>query len=236
MSSRPVDPADDFVRQHLESRGFASIRHEPDGNVPPDFLVDNRIAIEVRRLIQHESTDGRQRGLTETAIPLQNQLKRLLDSFGTTEGRRSWYVAVRFWRPMPSWKLIRDEVSKWLTEVSKDLQGEDPVRIFGDAIELRLWIRPNRTDRVFYLAMFTDWDSGGLVVNEVRQNLKHCIDEKSAKISSFRSRYPEWWLAVTDHIGLGTDLFDLEQFSAELPDKGKFDKVLIVGAASHFEF
>ncbi len=47
------------VRQYLEHVGFQDIKYEPDGNIPPDFLVGGRVAVEVRRLNQHFNTEGK---------------------------------------------------------------------------------------------------------------------------------------------------------------------------------
>ena len=38
------------VQEYLISKGFNNIIFEPDGNVPPDFVVNTNIAIEARRL------------------------------------------------------------------------------------------------------------------------------------------------------------------------------------------
>jgi hypothetical protein len=62
-----MDEAEAHIHKYLAHRGFVDIKHEPDGNVPPDFLVNDRIAVEVRRLIQHEDSAGRPRGLSENA-------------------------------------------------------------------------------------------------------------------------------------------------------------------------
>jgi hypothetical protein len=43
------------AREYLESLGFKQIIYEPDGNIPPDFLVESSIAIEVRCLNQHKN-------------------------------------------------------------------------------------------------------------------------------------------------------------------------------------
>ena len=42
-----------LAKDYLVSKNFKSIKFEPDGNIPPDFLVNNNIAIEVRRLNKH---------------------------------------------------------------------------------------------------------------------------------------------------------------------------------------
>jgi len=36
-----------WVEEYLTHRGFRDIVYEPDGNVPPDFLVNGKIANEV---------------------------------------------------------------------------------------------------------------------------------------------------------------------------------------------
>jgi hypothetical protein len=42
-----------IAENYLTSLGFENVVFEPDGNIPPDFFVDDRIAVEVRRLNQH---------------------------------------------------------------------------------------------------------------------------------------------------------------------------------------
>jgi len=64
-----MDDSEIVVRQHLEHLGFKSIIYEPDGNIPPDFLVEGRIAVEVRRLNQnYVSGSGQLEGLETTRI------------------------------------------------------------------------------------------------------------------------------------------------------------------------
>ena len=43
-----MDPTERQVYDHLAQRGFERIEFEPDGQRPPDFLVDSRIAVEAR--------------------------------------------------------------------------------------------------------------------------------------------------------------------------------------------
>jgi hypothetical protein len=64
-----MDASESLVRDFLLQRGYADIVYEPDGKVPPDFLIDGRIAVEVRRLNQSYETGSRMRGLEEDSIP-----------------------------------------------------------------------------------------------------------------------------------------------------------------------
>jgi len=43
-----MDASEKLVAKYLAHRGYMDVIYEPDGNVPPDFLVNGCIAIEVR--------------------------------------------------------------------------------------------------------------------------------------------------------------------------------------------
>ena len=60
-----MDHSEKVVFQYLKSRGFINIVYEPDGNIPPDFTIDGRIAVEVRRLNENEKTTTEHGGLEE---------------------------------------------------------------------------------------------------------------------------------------------------------------------------
>ena len=60
-----MDHSEKVVFQYLKSRGFINIVYEPDGNIPPDFTIDGRNAVEVRRLNENEKTTTGHRGLEE---------------------------------------------------------------------------------------------------------------------------------------------------------------------------
>ena len=77
-----MDSTEAHVGAHLKHRGFTDVAYEPDGNVPPDFLVYGTIAIEVRRLNQNHFGESKAKGLEEVAIPLWNKIKTLLSSLG----------------------------------------------------------------------------------------------------------------------------------------------------------
>ena len=75
-----MDDSEKLVEEFLIDRGFSNVIYEPDGKVPPDFLVNGRIAVEVRRLNQNEEMDEGYRGLEEVAIPLKVALRKIASS------------------------------------------------------------------------------------------------------------------------------------------------------------
>ena len=56
---------------------------------------------------------------------------------------------------------------------------------------------------LFVLGGSVDQESGGSIVAELEASLRIIVPEKSAKVAAFRSKYPEWWLVLTDHIAPG---------------------------------
>ena len=79
---RPMDTCECWVDKYLRHIGYTDIVFEPDGNIPPDFLVNKRIAIEVRMLNQSYDESGRVRGLDETTIPLWKTLEEVAAQIG----------------------------------------------------------------------------------------------------------------------------------------------------------
>ena len=67
---------------------------------------------------------------------------------------------------------------------------------------------------------FADRDAGGWLIAELERNIRICVLEKTAKIAVVRTRYPEWWLILIDHIGYG----DREALHVE----HGWDKVILV--------
>lgn len=72
-----------IIENYLKSLGFSDIIYEPNGNVPPDFLVDKTIAIEVRRLNQQYFTPKGTDGLEEQRFPFFNLLESCLAEFNS---------------------------------------------------------------------------------------------------------------------------------------------------------
>ncbi len=85
-----MNDSETTVCEYLKSLRIGSVRYEPDGNVPPDFLVDGRVAVEARRLNEHEEVNGIPRGLEVTAKPLHRAMVKALRASGPPDGHRSW--------------------------------------------------------------------------------------------------------------------------------------------------
>lgn len=79
-----MDKAEHAAKRFLDSTGLGTFLHEPDGNVPPDFALEDRsVGVEVRRLNQQiECADGRYRGLEDAAVPFRRTSGRFCEASG----------------------------------------------------------------------------------------------------------------------------------------------------------
>ncbi len=66
-------------------------------------------------------------------------------------------------------------------------------------------------------------DSGAWVVSHLERNVRICIDEKTAKISGIRTKYPEWWLVLIDRIFYGVWVWE----AIHIPHHG-WDRVILI--------
>ena len=198
-----MNDSEKSVYQYLKNQGLGTVVYEPDGKVPPDFLVDGRIAVEVRRLNENEETDSGHRGLEEVSKPLNTLVRKALAAMGPPADGTSWFVFYTYRRPLPPWKTLDKGLRGVLREVrEKPDPGECEVRVLS---KMRLsFTRASKVHpNLFVLGSWSDHDSGGFVISDMAQNLRICIAEKSLKVSKFKGKYPEWLLALEDRIGYG---------------------------------
>jgi hypothetical protein len=186
-----MDQSETWAKDYLIYRGFKSddVLFEPDGNVPPDFLVEGRIAVEVRRLNQHwESASGDLQPMEELSIPLLIRLRKLLHSFGPPTNGVSWYVIHRFGRPQltKDWEpILRAELEPFQKGEIED--HETTVRI-DNHFNMRLIRRSEPGASTFISGGDSDFDTDGWVIPELERNLTICIQEKSGKIAPYREQ------------------------------------------------
>jgi hypothetical protein len=190
-----------WVEEYLTHRGFRDIVYEPDGNVPPDFLVDGKIAIEVRRLNQHhEDKSGKLEALEQLAMPLRDRLEALLKTLGPPANGVGWGMSYGFKRPQltKNWEpVVREKLQAFQSET---VAADERVIEIDRNFRLRL-IRMSKPGRLAFVLMGnTDSNAGGWVIPELEKNLTLCIAEKTRKIAPYRSKYPEWWLIFVDFV------------------------------------
>jgi hypothetical protein len=229
-----LDRSEKTAKDHLFFRGYLDIVHEPDGNVPPDFLVEGKIAVEVRRLNQNDFTSMPPAGLEEAEIPLTMSFARLLASYGTSGATR--FIGLSFGRPLPRWTVLVKEARTFLDAVLAGTVPEGIKQAVAPNVELEYLGTASGAGDAFDLGVVDDRDGGGWVFELLEQNLRLCVAEKTCKIAPYRSRYPEWWLILVDYVACGLLERASEQFRRTTRLTHDWDKVIIVNPADYTDY
>jgi hypothetical protein len=227
-----MDKSEAIVKAHLEYLGFAEIVYQPDGkHLPPDFLVGDRIAVEVRRLNENEVNDvGELQGLETIRISTERKLMRLCKSLGPSKSGSSWFIELTLKRPIPAWRDMEPDLRRKLVSFRDDEQGQRPCTInIAHGVKVRVFFKasvPHPT--CFILGACNDADRGGFAFENTQRNLRLCVREKMEKIARVRHKYPEWWLIFVDLIGFGVDECDRDFFRDHLKIEHDLDRVILV--------
>lgn len=219
-----MDPTEQKAKVYLVSRGFRDrdIVYEPNGNIPPDFLIENRIAVEVRLLNKHFITaDGKYIPLTTLSNSLCRELENICDALGPPKDERSWYIVPNFQRPsLTPWRKSKRKIISELQSVRATAEQANKVIEVDENLKLELLRAGRRYSTCFVLGGLADQDSGGFVLHDKQKNLEICIEDKAHKVAPYRAKYPEWWLLLIDDLNLG----DFDQVTVH----HTFDKLIIL--------
>jgi hypothetical protein len=231
-----MDEAEKHVEQYLRRLGFKDIVHEPDGNVPPDFLVNGDIAIEVRRLNQNHITSEGYEGLEQLNLTLYKMIERECERIPAIPGEPVWFLVYEFERPLdhrPLKKLVRSALAE------ADMEGKTGLVDILNIPNFKLQAAKGSStlENKFRPGIISDHDSGGFIGSMVIDNLILVLKEKSKKIEPYRAKYKEWWLIVFDQIGTWLS----EDASHELPTRPEieakcshsFDRVIAVDSRDY---
>ena len=219
----------------LKFQGYQNIEYEPDGNIPPDILVNDKIAVEVRRLNQNQLIDDKIIGLEIDEFKIYGILKNLFEKISDRDFEKSVFVNYSFERPLPKNDVIKEEITRIL-HFHKLFISERKKYKIGNWLKMECFPSSKKLKNQFRFGIRSDNDSGGFVVETIYENLKLILTEKENKIKTIKHKYGEWWLALVDTVSFGLEDLDINQFY-ELPKlEHKFDKILIVSAEDSTDF
>lgn len=217
-----------IVEGYLKSLQIGEVVYEPDGKVPPDFLIGERVAVEVRRLNQHYEVGGALRGLEQDTIPLRHRLENLLAEIRHVNPG-TWFVMFSFRRPLADWSLIRhklkDALYAFLEQPSDQIWSTEIVQGFT-ITTIPATVAEGRS---LLIGGYTDRDAGGWVVSELVRNMSAYVAEKTKKVAPYLNQYPEWWLVFVDYIGQESEASDVR---AHIKRAEPWTKVLVLNPTS----
>ena len=220
-----MDRSEERALAYLESLQLGPVAYEPDGRIPPDFVMGD-IAVEVRRLNQNFETQGSYEGLESAEASLIRFVERLLPTFGPAPDGKGWWVSYDFWRPIDG-KAIKRALPEALAVFQAAPKPDGADFRLAKTFELEIRRASIPVAQLFMLGGYSDRDAGGFVASEIIRNLNLCIAEKATKIAPYKDRYREWWLVLPDHIGPDLNPDERESIGEHV-DVRTFSRVILV--------
>lgn len=189
MIGRKMNREEHIAETYLKSLSLGDVTFEPDGNIPPDFSLNKEIAIEVRRLNQHYFSNGKTQGLENVRMPLFDFLNTTLRKFDADYQGNSYWVSVRFHRPIGKLSDIKKEIIRTLTSFL-NMPPQLPCNLqVTSNIRFNVFSSQPVEGRVFRFAGGSDRESGGFVLSEFTKNFKYCVEEKTRLTKKYRDKY-----------------------------------------------
>jgi hypothetical protein len=205
-----------LAKKFLVHRGHSRVTFEPGGrDTTPDFLVDEQVAVEVRRLNQSfESSDGRVEGL---------------------EQQQSWFLCIHFRRSVDDWENVwkslrpklRDELKIFM---NRPVRSECEIRL---SRSLKISIHPASWPHPTFFVMAGGVRGSVWVLPEMVKNIQLCIVEKAGNITRSKYKDKEWWLILIDRTGLVFDEDDYSDVCKMMSLRHTFKRVIIINPRDH---
>ena len=221
------------AKQYLQTLNYLKVEYEPLGNVTPDFLINNKTAVEVRRLNRNFINSKKKLNIENIEISVIKKIKKLLENFKQTPHSNSSYISLTLSKPIDNEKkinLIR-RVKKILKKHTSHISKNRSYKI-GDSIKITFTPTDKKSNIYVYSGCNNDffW-----IIHELQKTIQSAIDEKSKKIEKNFKLYNEWWLILVDSIVHGLDSKDFKKLQNIQLNKQNFSKVIILSAKGEFK-
>ncbi|MDZ7859760.1 MAG: hypothetical protein U5O15_03685 [Candidatus Krumholzibacteriota bacterium] len=223
-----MDETEKIAKEYIKLKGYKNIEYEPDGNIPPDFLVNGEIAIEVRRLNQNIRTEEGYEGLENAHFPVWERIREHLISYGASKTGESWYVTYWFERPIPDWKTLKAKIERVLLKFRDLGPHKNTEYDINNRFKIKIYRASKEHSKFYLFGGCIDRDACGFVMAKLLNNLDICIKEKTEKIKAYKGQYPYWWLILVDHIDYSMEEIDRKFFQEEAKISHNWDKVILV--------
>ena len=199
-----MDQAELHAKAFLGGLGFTDVIFEPDGNVPPDFALDGRIAVEVRRLHHIERASGSEaRGTDESWIPLYRRVSELCDQLSKDNPERFWILSYSIKRPVQTWRSTRAILELWLLSLRNLPAATREHVLNAPSLTVTAYASTELSTPEFHAGIINDPETTGWQIPLLLQGVEHCLVDKTTKVAPYLSRYDEWWLVLIDQISYG---------------------------------
>lgn len=217
-----------IVFKYLNQLDRGEVIWEPDGNIPPDFAINSKIAVEARRLNQNFQKGETRESLETLSYSLNEVMDEVLCSFDANYSGKSYDVQLTFRRPVEPIHTLKNKLRRHLANFLGQ-NGPLPKEIMvASKITLVFYDRLPNPGKTFIKLPIRDHNYEGWIRSSYIKNIDLCISEKNQKVNNFLHKYSEWWLVLVDRTLHHMDEDDRIMIVQYLVDLGNFSQLHVV--------
>lgn len=182
--------------------GEDNIEFEPDGNIPPDFVAYEDLAIEVRRLNSHEFYGDNAIPARRHDVFLNNYLEKKLNLMAPPENGLSWHIQLSYESAPEKAEWKRDQllIHEFLSAIETKPTSSKIKENLTDKLRITALPGTYNSKKTFLSGVVNTTRVGALLQESLRKNIEFCIIEKSKKITPYIDKYPVWTLILVNHM------------------------------------
>lgn len=226
-----VNREEKLVAAMFSKQGY-KVDEEPDGNIPPDLVLDNEVAIEVTRLSKVVNIGNQQRPVNNDSSSIIAKLKNDINTPENNNGTHRYVVNAIVKRPFGNLKKTSKKIQNELKSfnINKLINNEYKVLI-SESVTIIISKRTVQSCNGFLLAGIIDLDSSQEDNNAILDSVLFCLKSKEKKILPYYDKYSEWWLVLSDTITYGSMLDYKNHLESHLPES-IFSKIIFMNSLS----
>ena len=226
-----------IAETYLKTCIFDTVQYEPIRNKTPDFLCDNDIAVEVRRLnFLEKKTTGTLKGCEDSAIPMLMGIESVLKKFGEVKNKPAWWLACQFERPLMTTRDIKKTLEERIrTGLKTKVYDKIEIIINEEPLLKFKLIRSGKdiNDGTIKLGITSDYDIGGFVMERTKESLNYCINEKTNKIENEFLKYKKWWLVLVDYLYYDFNNAEIDEVRKSMDFGRAFERVIVLDRSTN---
>ncbi len=213
-----------IANEYFKFKKYDKIIFEPLGNTPPDFLINNSIAVEVRRLNKFHLG----KPLEEIEYNVIPKIEKFISLFDNNETYgNTTIVFLIYSRPIKFTEFIKQKILNVLKEYlnNKSIKKE---YFISESLSLDFYEHSEKWKTQFEVGGIVDLNKSGFVVKDICDSLKIIINEKERKIKKFKSLYENWWLVLVDFVGYGISTSEVKKIKDGINENKSFKKIILI--------
>ncbi len=212
-----------IAQDYFKKEKINNIIHEPLGNVTPDFLLNNNVAVEVRRLNKHYKGEPLEKLEYGELRKIENFIQQYKSEkkFDATSA-----VSLEYQRPL-IFNKIKSELKSTFDTLSRNKKFNEEIRI-NENLAIYLFPLEERHESEFEVLGWVDHNRGGFVLKDLVDNINIVLKEKEIKIQKSKKQFSIWWLVLINYISYSISENELNRIKNLLPSSSSFSKIIIL--------